>query len=87
MRARRAIPGRAKWSFEAERLREALNKLLRRPLAASRAHSLLAYLADMSRRSLRGSLRPGMLATLIQSFLRPLTADSAQVVSAGVPAA
>ena len=36
-----------------------LKKLLRDPIAASRARSLLAYLFDMSRRSLRGSLHSG----------------------------
>jgi hypothetical protein len=36
-----------------------LKKLLRDPIAVSRARSLLAYLFDMSRRSLRGSLHSG----------------------------
>jgi hypothetical protein len=35
-----------------------VKNLLRAPIAASRARLLLAYLPDMSRRSLRGSLRP-----------------------------
>ena len=36
-----------------------LKKLLRDPIAASRARSLLGYLSDMSCRSLRGSLHSG----------------------------
>ena len=36
-----------------------LKKLLRDPIAAARARSLLAYLSDMSRRLLRGSLHSG----------------------------
>jgi len=50
--------------------REALNNLLRAPIAASRARSLLAYLHDMSRRSLRGSFHSGLLATVLQTFPR-----------------
>ena len=38
--------------------------LLRSLIAASRARSLLAYLLDMSRRSLRGSLPSGLLVTI-----------------------
>ena len=41
--------------------------LLRSPIAASRARSLLAYLLDMSRRSLRGSLPSGLLVTISRS--------------------
>ena len=41
------------------------NNLLRNQPAASRARSLLAYLFDMSRRLLRGSLHLGLLATVI----------------------
>ena len=52
-----------------EILREALQKLLRRPSALSRARSSLAYLPDMSRNSLRGFAHLGLLATLLQSFL------------------
>ena len=48
--------------------KETLNKLLRARIAASRARSLLAYPFDMSRRSLRGSLHSGLLATLVQRF-------------------
>ena len=51
-------------------LKEPLKNLLRAPIAASRARSLLAYLYDMFRRSLRGSLRLGLLATVLQRFLR-----------------
>jgi hypothetical protein len=41
------------------------NNLLRSQSAASRARSLLAYPLDMSRRSLRGSLHLGLLATVL----------------------
>ena len=51
-------------------VKEALNNLLRAPIAASRARSLLAYLHDVSRRSLRGSLHSGLLATVLQTFLK-----------------
>jgi len=44
-------------------------KLLRRPSAASRARSLLAYRSDMSRRSLRGSLHLTVLATFCIKLL------------------
>jgi hypothetical protein len=40
-----------------------VKNLLRAAIAASRARSLLAYRPDMSRRSLRGSLRSWLLAT------------------------
>jgi len=46
--------------------------LLRSPIAASRARSLLAYLSDMSRRSLRGSLHSGLLATIYRGVLKKL---------------
>jgi spermidine/putrescine transport system permease protein len=48
--------------------KETLNKLLRARIVASRARSLLAYPFDMSRRSLRGSLHSGLLASLVQRF-------------------
>ena len=48
--------------------KEALQKLLRGPSALSRARASLAYLADMSRDSLRGFAHLGLLATLLQSF-------------------
>ncbi|CAN5829739.1 hypothetical protein BH20PSE1_BH20PSE1_22970 [soil metagenome] len=51
-------------------LGEALQKLLRSPSALSRARSSLAYLPDMSRDLLRGFAHLGLLATLVQSFLR-----------------
>jgi hypothetical protein len=38
--------------------------LLRSQLAASRARLILAYLQGMSRLSLRGSLRTGLLVTI-----------------------
>ena len=41
------------------------NNLLRSRPAASRARSRLAYLLDMSRCSLRGSLHAGLLATVL----------------------
>ena len=41
------------------------NNLLRSQYTASRARSLLTYPLDMFRRSLRGSLHPGMLATVL----------------------
>ena len=41
------------------------NNLLRSQPAASRARSLLVYLNDMPRRSLRGSLHLGLLATVL----------------------
>ena len=44
--------------------------LLRIPIAASRARSRLAYRVDMSRRSLRGSWRSGLLATI---YSQPLS--------------
>ena len=48
--------------------KEALNKLLREPMAALRGAQILAYLNDMSRilRSVRLAL--DSLATLVQSF-------------------
>ena len=49
--------------------KETLNKLPHAQIVASRARSLLAYLCDMSRRSLCGSLHSGLLATLVQRFL------------------
>jgi len=42
-----------------------INNLLRSQSAASRARSLLAYLFDMSRCLLRGSLHLGLLATVL----------------------
>ncbi len=51
-------------------IKEALQKLLRRPSALSRARSSLAYLPDMSPDSLRGFAHLGVLITLLQSFLR-----------------
>ena len=42
------------------------NNLLRSRYAASRAHSLIAYYFDMSYRSFRGSLHPGLLATILR---------------------
>ena len=51
-------------------VREALQKLLRSPSALSRARLSLAYLPDMSRDSLHGFAHLGLLATLLQSFLR-----------------
>ncbi len=47
-----------------------MQKLLRNPSALFRARSPLAYLPDMSRDSLRGFGHLGLLATLLQSFLR-----------------
>jgi hypothetical protein len=41
------------------------NNLLRSQSAASRARSLLAYQLDMPHRSLRGSLRLDLLATVL----------------------
>jgi len=48
---------------------QAVEKLLRHPFAASRARSLLAYLSDVSRRSLCGSLQSDVLATFFNSLL------------------
>lgn len=45
-----------------------LNNLLCVQSAALRAHSLLAYLSDMSRRSLCGALHIDPLATVIRGF-------------------
>ena len=45
------------------------NNLLRSRSAASRARSRLAYLIDMSRCSLRGSLHTGLLATVSEENL------------------
>ncbi len=42
------------------------NSLLRSQFAASRARSRLAYLFDMSRCSLRGSLHLALLATALR---------------------
>ena len=58
--------------------REALQKLLRSPSALSRTRSSLAYLPDMSRDSLRGFAHLGLLATLLQSFLRIIRHDEKQ---------
>lgn len=44
------------------------NNLLRSQAAALRAHSLLAYQHGMSRRSLRGTLHLGLLATVLARF-------------------
>ena len=49
-----------------------LKKLLRDPIAASRARSLLAYLFDMSRRSLRGSLHSGHSLRFFQQTVNAL---------------
>jgi len=51
-------------------IKEALQKLLRSPSALARARASLAYLPDMSRDSLRGFAHLGLLATLLQSFLK-----------------
>ena len=51
-------------------MKETLIKLLRSPIALSRARSSLAYLLDMSRSSLRGFAHSGLLTTLNQRFLR-----------------
>lgn len=45
-----------------------LNNLLCGQSAALRAHLLLAYLPDMSRRSLRGALHIDLLATVLRGF-------------------
>ena len=45
------------------------NNLLRSQSAALRAHSLIAYQSGMSRRSLRGALHIGLLATVLVRFL------------------
>jgi len=45
-----------------------LNNLLRGQSAALRAHSLLVYLPDMPRRSLRGALHIDPLATVLRGF-------------------
>jgi len=45
-----------------------LNKLLRGQSAALRAHSLLVYLENMPRRSLRGALHIDLLATFVRGF-------------------
>jgi hypothetical protein len=45
-----------------------LNNLLRDQSAALHAHSLLVYLPDMSRRSLRGALHIDLLATVLRGF-------------------
>ena len=58
--------GGAKFLVRGSRPREALNKLLREPMAALRGAQILAYLNDMSRilRSVRLAL--DSLATLVQ---------------------
>ncbi len=45
-----------------------LNSLLCDQSAALRAHSLLVYLPDMSRCSLRGALHIDLLATVLRGF-------------------
>ena len=51
-----------------------LKKLLRDPIAVSRARSLLAYLFDMSRRSLCGSLHSGRSLRFFQQTVRSAVA-------------
>jgi GNAT superfamily N-acetyltransferase len=65
-------------------VKETLIKLLRSPIALSRARSSLAYLVDMSRSSLRGSSHSGLLATLDQRFLklRPALPDDLDALDA-----
>ena len=53
-----------------------LKKLLRDPIAASRARSLLAYLFDMSRRSLCGSLHSGRSLRFLQKTACDLQFDA-----------
>ena len=55
--------------------------LLRSPIAASRARSLLAYLLDMSRRSLRGSLPSGLLVTISRRALILLALGAVFLIS------
>ena len=45
-----------------------LNNLLCGQSAALHAHSVLAYLPDMARRSLRGALHIDLLATALRGF-------------------
>lgn len=46
-----------------------LNNLLRGQSAVLHAHSHLAYLHGMSRRSLRGALHIDLLATVLRGFI------------------
>jgi len=52
----------------ASTIKKSLHKLTR-PIAASRAHSLLAYLLDMPRHSLRGSLHSDRSLRFCNNFI------------------
>ncbi|GEM_PF-4610532 len=54
----------------ASTIKKSSHKLFRGQIAASRAHSLLAYLIDMSRHSLRGSLHSDRSLRFCNNFAR-----------------